>query len=154
MLEDVISEGDYATCVTVRAPRERVFDAVATVDGLRGWWTSDVTGSPSPGDELRFGFDEVDEWIAMRVDRAERPGVVEWTCVGQRHGPEHDAEWVGTRVIFTLVGRGPDECELSLRHAGLTPELVCYDQCANGWDHFIESLAAYAERGEGSPFGS
>ncbi len=154
MLRDVPSEGDYAKRITVRAPRERVFDALATLEGLRGWWTIDVTGSPAVGSELQFGFDDVDEWIAMRVDRAEKPCCVEWTCVGQRHGPEHDAEWVGTRVIFAVVDRVREACELSVRHIGLTPKLACYEQCENGWDHFIASLAAYVERGQGSPFRS
>ncbi len=52
----------------------------------------------------------------------------------------------GARV--TVSGHLPDGCELDFRHTGIAPELV-----AEGWDHFLASLAGYAERGEGSPFG-
>jgi uncharacterized protein YndB with AHSA1/START domain len=30
----------YARRLSIRAPRERVFDAIATLDGPRHWWTT------------------------------------------------------------------------------------------------------------------
>jgi len=38
--------------------------------------------------------------------------------------------------------------------AGLRPGLDCYRLCSAGWDHYLASLAAYAETGAGQPFGS
>ncbi len=37
--------GGYARRLIIHAERERVFDAIATVDGPRHWWTTKVTGS-------------------------------------------------------------------------------------------------------------
>ena len=42
-----------------------------------------------------------------------------------------------------------DTCELDFRHTGLPAEVV-----AEGWEHFLASLAAYAETGMGTPFGA
>jgi hypothetical protein len=36
---------------------------------------------------------------------------------------------------------------------GLAPGLACYDECQAGWDHFLGSLVALVEHGEGQPFG-
>jgi len=36
---------DYERHVSFRAPAEQVFAAIATLDGLRGWWTTIVKGS-------------------------------------------------------------------------------------------------------------
>jgi uncharacterized protein YndB with AHSA1/START domain len=52
--------------------REPVFDAIATLDGLRRWWTTVVTGSAASGRTLRFGFAGLEEQIVIRVD-AVRP---------------------------------------------------------------------------------
>src|SRR5919199_4456214 len=110
---------DYVWRGEVRAPREQVFDAIATVDGLRGWWTPIVDRSQV----LRFGFEGLDEEIVMRVDRADRPSAVAWTCLRHSGCPE----WDGTTLRFE-VGDG----ELRFRHAGVPAELV-----RRGWDHFL-----------------
>lgn len=137
---------DYALCVRFDAPRERVFDALTTLDGLRGWWTTDASGVPGSGGEMRFGFGEVDEFV-MRVDSTSRPSSVLWSCTARRRG-----EWIGTQVMFDLFDPSSQKCELWFRHAGLTPKLECYSDCKLGWDHFLESLRAYVETGKGSPF--
>ena len=135
----------YTRQLTILAPRERVFGAIATVDGPRHWWTTIVTGSAAVGGELCFGFAGLDEQIVMRVDVAERPSAVAWSCVAHSRG----GEWTGTQLRFELADRGPQTCELDFRHTGIAPEAV-----AAGWDHFLASLAAYAEHGQGSPYGA
>jgi uncharacterized protein YndB with AHSA1/START domain len=140
----------YARRVAFGAPRERVFDALATLSGLRGWWTPIVSGSAATGGVLRFAFDGLDEHIVMRVDGAKRPSSVHWSCVV--HTRLHD--WKDTKVTFDLAARGPEGCELSFQHVGLTPQLDCYADCERGWDHFLASLIACVERGKGTPFGA
>ena len=94
---------------------------------------------------MRFGFAGLDEQIVMHVDFARPPAVVKWSCTAHTR----DGEWTGTNVGFELTDRGPQTCELDFRHTGIPPELV-----AEGWDHFLASLAAYAEHSLGSPFGA
>jgi uncharacterized protein YndB with AHSA1/START domain len=134
----------YTRRLVIGAPRERVFDAIATVDGPRHWWTTKVTGSATADGELRFGFAGLDEQMVMRVIASQRPSAVQWSCV------EHtrNNEWTSTLLEFRLTPRGPSESELEFRHSGLPAELV-----AEGWEHFLASLAAYAETGTGTPFG-
>jgi uncharacterized protein YndB with AHSA1/START domain len=134
----------YARRFTIGASRERVFDAIATLDGLRHWWTTIVTGSAAPGAELLFGFAGLDEQIVMRVGEVQRPSAVGWSCVAHTR----DQQWTGSRLRFELADRGLNACELYFRHR-IAPELV-----AAGWDHFLASLAAYTEGGNGSPFGA
>jgi uncharacterized protein YndB with AHSA1/START domain len=135
---------EYTRRLVIRASRERVFDAVATVDGPRHWWTTQVTGSAAVGGELRFGFTGLDEVMVMHVTASRRPSAVAWSCVQHTRGNE----WAGTLLEFRLATRGPAESELEFRHSGLPPEVV-----AEGWEHFLASLAAYAETGTGTPFG-
>ncbi|MDP9148451.1 MAG: SRPBCC domain-containing protein [Myxococcota bacterium] len=141
---------DYARRVAFGATRERVFDGIATVEGLKGWWTTRVSGSAVPRGELRFEFEGLEEHILMRVEKSERPSSVRWTCL-EHTELEH---WSGTHVTFDLAPRGPEGCELSFRHVGLTPGLECYEMCEDGWEHFLASLVRYIDEGEGTPFGA
>jgi uncharacterized protein YndB with AHSA1/START domain len=134
----------YTRQLSIDAARERVFGAIATLDGPRHWWTTIVTGSATPGGELRFGFAGLDEQIVMRVDDVRPPLAVRWSCVAHTR----DEEWTGTQVRFDLAQRGPRRCDLDFRHVGISADLV-----AEGWGRFLASLAAYAEHGERAPFG-
>jgi hypothetical protein len=71
----------YARKLTIQQAREPVFDAIATPDGLRRWWTTTVTGSAAPGGTLRFGFAGLDEQILMRVDAVRPLSALTWSCV-------------------------------------------------------------------------
>jgi uncharacterized protein YndB with AHSA1/START domain len=142
-LETIDAGGRYERRVHLRAPRERAFDAVATMTGLRSWWTPIVDGATTTGEELRFGFRGLDESIIMRVETARRPDAVEWLCV------THSScePWNGTRLMFELVEAAPSGCELIFRHQGLAPEVV-----ERGWERFLTSLVSYVENGRGAPY--
>ena len=140
--------GGYAAEVRIDAPRERVFEALTTLDGLAGWWVPDVTGSPEPGGQLTFSFGG--ERIVLQVDRAEAPTVVVWTCLEHSKFPE----WSNTTLTFDLRGPDADSTALVFRHVGLVPALDCYSLCAGGWDHYLASLASHATGDGGTPWGS
>ena len=135
---------DYRADVAINAPIESVFAAVSTVEGLSGWWTTGTSGSPEPGDELRFAFR--DGAAVMRVeDRT--PALERWTCLGHSGQPE----WAHTTVTFQLTEVTPDVTHLQFTHGGLRPQLDCYDQCSMGWTYLMKSLTSYAETGTGHP---
>jgi uncharacterized protein YndB with AHSA1/START domain len=140
----VMNEQDYQRQLTVKASEDAVFDALTTTAGLAGWWTP-VKGDGLAGGELRFVFGPGAEAV-MRVDAADRGAGVHWTNVAC-----HVEDWVGTQVHFGLRPAGDGTTELRFRHEGLTPKLECFADCRSGWDHFIASLAAYVETGQGHP---
>jgi hypothetical protein len=126
-----------------RARRERVFDAVATLRGVRSWWTPIVTGSADAGAALTFGFEGLDEAIVMRVEEGMPPARVRWTCLKHTSAPA----WTGTGISFELAETGPEECVLTFRHVGLGAADV-----AAGWDRFLASLVNLVETGAGEPY--
>src|SRR6516162_4298329 len=76
----------YARQIAIGAARDRVFEAVGTVDGPRHWWTTMVTGSAALGGEVRFRFAGLDEQVVMRVDALRAPSLVEWAWVAHTRG--------------------------------------------------------------------
>jgi len=151
MTEDAISipTDDFVVEARVGCARERIFDALTTLEGLAAWWTRLVSGTPTASGELRFGFSGLDEKIVMRVDKTTPPSTVIWTCLAHTGHPE----WQDTEIIFELAQHEAGS-QLSFRHIGLTPALSCYETCESGWDHFLTSLLSYAQDGNGSPFSS
>ena len=141
---------DYAGSVVIRAERSRVYRALSSLEGLQSWWTPLVSGSSDAGGDLRFEFEGLEESIVMHVEETIMPTFVRWTCLGHSGHPE----WIGTQPTFTMMESKPHECVLDFHHIGLKRELSCYQQCERGWHHFLGSIAAYAESGQGTPFGS
>lgn len=44
--------------------------------------------------------------------------------------------------------------ELRFRHAGLTPQLECWEACAAAWTYFMASIETLVRTGAGTPFGA
>ncbi len=138
---------DYTANVSFTVGPAGVVTALTTLDGLAGWWT-EASGDGHQGGELAFTFADP-EPVRMRVDLV-RPDLVQWTCLGYRKVPD----WGGTVLHFALTARADGGCELAFRHEGLTPAVECFEDCRNGWNHFMPSLRSYVETGIGSPRGS
>jgi len=133
------------------APASAVYDAVAAPGGVNGWWTTDGDVVERPGQLLRLNWSATDH-VVLRVDRAERPSLLRWTCVAQhdRNLPRPD-EWIGTALSFALL---PSERATVLRfaHHGLVAGLACFDVCEGGWDFFLRrSLRQLVACGRGLP---
>lgn len=144
---------DYRRELPIAAPCERAFDAIATLEGVRGWWTPLVTGSAKPGGKIRLRFEGLDEHIDLRVARvaiARRPSEVVWSVIEHTSLPE----WADTTIQFRLSPDGANACRLAFEHIGLSPTLACYEDCEAGWEHFLGSLVSFAESGRGAPFGA
>ena len=89
----------------VRAGRERVWDAVGTVDGPRHWWTTEVSGSAAAGSELRFGFAGLPEEMIMLVIASRRPVSVTWRCVAHNRDQGGPAPGSASNWLITARAR-------------------------------------------------
>ncbi|MGI9149116.1 MAG: SRPBCC family protein [Chloroflexota bacterium] len=139
-------DADYQRDLHIDASPEAVFAALTTVSGITGWW-GPATGSGIQGGELRLAFSH-DHPQVFHVDTAQRMSRVLWRVLDGAWLPD----WTGTTISFELRSGPSGGCQLKFRHQGLTPQLVCYDDCRRGWDFVLPSLGHYAGTGTGSPF--
>lgn len=124
--------------VGIDAKPERVYRALTTIDGLRGWWVSTTTGGAAPGQTIDFGFCD------MQVVAAEPDRLLQWRCT---RGLD---EWVGTTVTFRLSWE--DEQTIVLfTHAGWKEPVEFMHHCSTKWAVFLLSLRDQVERSEGRP---
>jgi hypothetical protein len=124
--------------VGVNARPERVFDALATIDGLRHWWVVETTGATKVGDTINFGFCE------MKVLRSDPGSFVHWRCT---RGPD---EWVGTEVSFLLEWKN-EQTFILFKHANWREPIEFMHHCSTKWATFLLSLRDWIERAEGRP---
>jgi len=141
----------YTKTLLIHASPQKLYQALTTVEGLKSWWTESTVMT---NDDITFEFSDGVFQTMRRVDSLPDKKVV-WECIAQHFpvkGTTQTDEWVGTRVSFALQANQNDSSILVFTHRGLTPQLVCYDQCHEGWDHFLESLKRFLEQGTGTPY--
>ncbi|HMD45880.1 MAG TPA: SRPBCC domain-containing protein [Acidimicrobiales bacterium] len=131
--------------VGIAVPPEQVFEALATTEGLSGWWTRDVRGDASLGGTLRFYFGRTEPGCVMDVVELEPNRLVTWRCVG---GPD---EWVGTTLRFAL-SEGSGQTIILFTHADWAEPVEFLHHCSTRWAYFLLGLKAGLEGGKATPF--
>ena len=139
--------------ITLNASPTAVYAALATAEGLRGWWTEDCDVDTDVGGKLAFRFGAHHK--EMRIERLVADREVEWLCTAALIDFERFSrkdEWVGTRIMFHLAPHGDNGTRLHFEHVGLVPSFECFGVCSEGWQHFLSSLQQYSETGHGTPY--
>jgi len=134
--------------VRIDSTASKVYQALSTQEGFRGWWTTDCDVDAREGGEAEFRFNQGQVAMRFRFDRLDRDKAVRMTCIGHKN----NEEWQGTTLSFDLEPQGAEATEVRFRHDGWARKSDCYDQCVGGWDHFMKSLKGYVETGTGAPF--
>ena len=129
--------------IGVVAPLDDVYRAVATPEGIAGWWTADTAGECEVGGRLTFRFGDVGGFD-MEVLELDPSGRVRWRVVD---GPE---EWIGTEIGWRLDQR--DEYTIVLfKHEGWREPVEFMHHCSTKWATFLMSLKEQVETGHGRP---
>ncbi len=134
--------------IGIKAPIAQVYDAIATTEGVAGWWTADATGSAEIGGNINARFLKLDGTEIGQMDFAmtelERNKRVRWRFVA---GPP---EWVGTEATFDLVQDG-EVTVLLFGHRDWREAVEFTAHCSMKWAVFLLSLRQYVETGAGRP---
>ncbi|MED5620111.1 SRPBCC family protein [Ideonella sp. BN130291] len=139
---------DIVHRVGIKAPVSAVYEALSTITGLAGWWTTTTTGRPEVGGTISFRFFlETGAEIGgfdMEVLEQVRNEKVRWRVKG---GP---AEWVGTDIEF-LLSRQDEHTVVMFAHRQWREEVEFTAHCSTKWATFLLSLRDLLETGQGRP---
>ncbi len=138
---------DIAHRVGIRSAPGSVYRALATREGVAGWWTEDTTGESQVGSALRVRFmsDGVEIGdMEMKVLELRDAELVLWQVTA---GP---AEWIGTTIRFALKQEG-EYCIVLFSHEGWAERVEFMHHCSTKWAIFMMSLKALVETGQGQP---
>ena len=129
----------------IAAPKEKVYQAISTIDGLSNWWTVETSGEDKAGGTLQFRFGGGGP--DMKVKEMKPNESLTWECVG---GPE---DWIGTTLTFKL-DENEGKTRVRFEHAGWKEANDFYAACSFSWGRYMESLRQYCQTGKGQAFGS
>ena len=133
--------------VGIKASSAKVYEALATRDGLAGWWTIDTHGESKPGGVIKFRFSADGRELGgfdMKVLDLRPTARVLWEVID---GPP---EWIGTTVSFDLRQEG-EYCIVMFKHLGWKEPVEFMHHCSTKWATFLMSLKALVETGKGTP---
>ena len=133
--------------IGIKAPPKAVYEAVATAQGVAGWWTRTTTGTGKEGGKVNVRFLRKDGTEIGKMDfemtRLE-PKRVHWRILA---GPP---EWIGTDVTFDLTQDG-DMTIVIFGHRGWKEPVEFMAHCSMKWAVFLMSLRDLVEMGKGRP---
>jgi uncharacterized protein YndB with AHSA1/START domain len=134
--------------VGMKSSLDDVYKALATREGLAGWWTTDTQGDSKVGGTIQFRFSGEDGrdigGFVMKVLELQPARRVLWQVVD---GP---AEWVGTKISFDLKQEG-DWATVLFKHQDWKEPVEFMHHCSTKWATFLMSLKSLVETGKGVP---
>lgn len=133
--------------VGIKASSDHVYRALATPQGVAGWWTIETTGDDQAGGVITFRFTDHGRELGvfeMRIIELSPKKRVVWQV------EKGAAEWVGTTIAFEL--KEEDDFTIVLfRHQGWREPVEFMHHCSTKWATFLMSLKAFGETGRGQP---
>jgi len=128
----------------IKAPAQKVFDAVSTPASLDAWWTLTSTGEATEGAVYQLGFGPGYDWRAV-VTRCVPGKEFEWGMTAA------DEDWLGTSIGFAFV-EADGVTQVKFHHTGWPKtndhfRISCY--C---WPMYLRLLRRHIELGEVVPY--
>lgn len=129
----------------IRTRPEKLYAAIATANGIRNWWTTDVEMDERVGGYATFSFYDRTQFNGVRIDELIPNRRVAW---------EMDSSSIpdlkGTYVTFDIAEAG-EKVQLDFTQSGLPKGDEILAIFTSGWYLYLCSLRQYLETGDGHP---
>ena len=126
---------DFTASFTVdKSPRE-VF---AAINHVRGWWSEDIDGRTDQlGADFKYRYKNV-HLCTLQIVELVPDKKVTWLVRDNFFSfTEDKTEWNGTTITFDIAKKGK-QTEIRFTHAGLNPDIECFDGCSDAWSSYIK----------------
>jgi uncharacterized protein YndB with AHSA1/START domain len=124
--------------IPIKATPAKVYAAIATQAGLRGWWTADSTADEKVGGKAEFGFDNRRTVFRMRIEQLDQDKRVVWSCHGDF------PEWEDT-ILTWEVSPQNDGTTLRFNHSNWKSASDYYAMCNSTWGELMYRIKDYVE---------
>lgn len=142
---------DITHTLPINASVETIYKAVATQQGITGWWSKDCTVGETEGGSSSLTFIKEGNAVNMgfrTVSLSPNKKVV-WECT-----ENVNPAWIGTQII-TEISVTDSGSQVEFAHAGFDEKWAGeppFEMTKGGWEHFMSSLVKFCETGEGMPW--
>ena len=117
---------DFQLHLHFAVPGDRLFTALATEEGCKGWWTLFCEVGEQTGGRSSFYFPGDGFYAVMKILQREPAQRLEWMCVESKHnentGYTDLHSWIDTRIRLLIKDLGDGSSQLADRLYPLPPE--------------------------------
>ncbi|MCV3206225.1 SRPBCC domain-containing protein [Mesorhizobium sp. YC-39] len=144
-----MASNSFTTAILVDQPPMAAFDAI---NRPRNWWGKEIEGRTDRlGEEWTYRYKDMHVSKQRTTEFVPGRRVVWHVIDAQMNFLKDKSEWKNTDLIFDIARKG-DKTEIRFTHAGLVPEVECFDVCTNAWTGLIaDSLKGLIESEQGLP---
>jgi len=128
----------------IDAPASRVYEAIATADGISTWWDPQTPRQTDRGLVLEHNPGPEHGIVQLRVvDRVPNTRV-EWECVSTHPASSPASAWTGTHFIFELSPRD-GTTEVDFRQTGYDERSSFFTANREAWLQVLQNLKRVVE---------
>lgn len=129
----------------IHAPREAIYQAIATTDGIRDWFSRDADLDPRVGGSGEIRFAGRTRIIRIDTEKLEPPARIVWKVLSAAM-----PTWANTSVEFKLNADDTGTM-LHFSQRGFQQADDFFAMSTTAWASFLFSLKQYLETGKGTP---
>jgi uncharacterized protein YndB with AHSA1/START domain len=128
----------------IDAPVARVYDAIATANGISTWWDPQTPKQTDRGLVLEHNPGPEHGIVQLLVvDRVPNTRI-EWECVSTHPASSPASAWTGTHFIFELSGHG-GTTEVDFRQTGYDEGSAFFNANKDAWGEVLQNLKRVVE---------
>jgi uncharacterized protein YndB with AHSA1/START domain len=128
----------------IDAPVARVYEAIATADGISTWWDKQTPTQTDRGLVLEHNPGPEHGIVQLRVvDRVPNQRI-EWECISRHRASSPASAWTGTHFIFELSERAGGT-EVTFRQTGYDEKSAFFNSNASAWETVLQNLKRIVE---------
>ncbi|MBU6478042.1 MAG: SRPBCC domain-containing protein [Xanthomonadaceae bacterium] len=131
--------------VQIDAPREAVYRAISTAEGVRSWLSRDADLGVTVGGNGEIRFAGGTRVLKVRLEELSPSTRVAWKVLSAAM-----PTWADTRVEFSMDTEDTGT-KLRFAHRGFPPADELFAMSATIWASFLISMKQYLETGKGTP---
>jgi len=143
--------------VWINAPVSKVYEALATAEGLGKWWAPHTSTETDAGLVLAHSPGAEHGDVKMKVVDTTRNKRVEWEIISTHPESSPASGWTGTHIIFEITERenpgmrlgisdeAPRLAVLEFRHSGWDENSEYFGFCNFAWGAVLQMLKQWCE---------
>lgn len=143
--------------VWINATLSRVYEALATADGLGKWWAPHTSTDTDTGLVLAHGAGSEHGEVQILVLDTTQDKRIEWEIVSTHPQRSPASAWTGTHIIFEITERenpghwlgisngGSRMTVLEFRHSGWNEDSEYFGFCNFAWGETLLMLKQWCE---------
>jgi uncharacterized protein YndB with AHSA1/START domain len=143
--------------VWINAPVAKVYEAIATADGIGTWWDKQTPTQTDRGLVLEHNPGPEHGVVKLRVVDLVPDKRVEWECISTHPKSSPASAWTGTHFIFEIAERGDSAASsgsgrnqdrtttVDFRHTGYDEQSEFFGSNNFAWGQVLQNLKQVVE---------